>query len=89
VPIGLNQNLFALALAASTGALPAAVSRAAPPGGCGVPAVMASAPPQPRSVEELHRTHLKRTADFFSGDVGGRAELDEARRVRARRRTAR
>jgi hypothetical protein len=49
---------------------------------------MASAPPQPRSVEELHRTHLKRTADFFSGDVGGRAELDEARRVRARRRTA-
>jgi hypothetical protein len=39
----------------------------------------------PRSVEELHRAHLKRTADFFSGDVGGRAELDEARRAPAGR----
>jgi hypothetical protein len=42
---------------------------------------VAPAAAAPGGLDELHRVHLKRTAELFSGDVGGRAELDEARRV--------
>jgi len=45
---------------------------------------VAPAAAEASSLEQLHRVHLKRTAELFSDDVGGRAELDEARRVSQR-----
>jgi hypothetical protein len=44
-------------------------------------AVAPAAAAPSNTLEELHRVHLKRTAELFSDDVGGRAELDEARRA--------